>query len=114
MFNDIRTFQDLVMPISTVSSCDAKGAASSSWPVGTIRNCGNAVKNVTWSADLDDGSLVKGMESAGSFAGSTNPDTIYKYGVDMDFMGCMVPDSEGSKFWVNISDKRCSAVPKSG
>ena len=38
----------------------------------------------------------------------THPDGFGRYGVDMDFMGCMVPDSEGSKFWVNISDKRFS------
>ena len=50
-----------------------------------------------------DGSPTGGMESAASYSGSTNPGGTFKYGVDMDFMGCMVMQ-DGYDQWV---DARC-------
>jgi hypothetical protein len=68
-----------------------------------IKNCGDAVKNVSWcvgsmpawidsnavpstsyplgcgrSQNMDDGSKIKGMESAASYVGSTNPGGTFK------------------------------------
>ena len=53
-----------------------------------------------------DGSKNKAMESAASYTGSTNPGGTFKYGVDMDFMGCTVNNDEseginGGVHWVS-------------
>lgn len=115
MFQEVRLFQDLslgLMPLTSVTDCSATGAASSVWPDAVIKNCGNAVKNVEWSVGLADGSKIGNMESASSYSGQTNPDTLYKYGVDMDFMGCTVTEDDRT-FWVAVTDARCSAVPTS-
>jgi len=81
---------------------------------GKITNCGNAIKNVSWSEGMMDGSKVKAMESAASYQGSTNPDTTFVYGVDMDFMGCTVLNEAGNKnagkHWVAVSDSRCTST----
>ena len=131
MFGDIVHFQKLdlgLMPLTAVDGpCtetksdgtvgDAAGVAYSVWPAGKIQNCGNAVKNVTWSQTMMDGSKVKAMESAASYQGSTNPDLTFAYGVDMDFMGCTVLNEAGNKnagkHWVAVTDSRCTSTGSS-
>jgi len=128
MFSDIVHMQNLnLMPISSVAACGADdangnptaaGTAHSNWPGVEIKNCGNAVSNVTWTRGMTDGSITKGMESAASYSGSTNPGGVYKYGVDMDFMGCNVQNVAGSSIearnsgehWVAQGDARCTAT----
>ena len=78
-----------------------------------IKNCGNAVRNVAWSQTMEDGSANKALDSAASYTGSTNPGGTFKYGVDMDFMGCVVSDNSGDH-WTDASDARCAATTGTG
>uniref|UniRef100_A0A7S0HY65 Uncharacterized protein n=1 Tax=Hanusia phi TaxID=3032 RepID=A0A7S0HY65_9CRYP len=124
MFQDVRTvFESLTtMPMSSVTDCyDSNGdlnsgVASSTWPVGVIKNCGSAVANTTWSKTLADGAPVNDMKSAASYSGSTNPGGIFKYGVDMDFYGCVYHDpnwrtSGQADQVLPSSDSRCTTAP---